>query len=690
MILEKLIVENFRQFCGPEEMVFATAKKKNVTLIHAENGFGKTALLNALLWAFYGDKGLSDDFEHPDRILNEAVALEGNPESYASVTVLFKDDTDRYTLTRTLSLKKQRSDSSKTDLCLEVQRDGQTLSLDKPQWRIEALMPRGISPFLFFNGERIDHLAKFSNSAEIKEAIYQMLGLKLMERSIDDLQHHNVRGRLVKEFEENTDEATVSLLKQEQEICAKVAESQKALVVITDEQKAVTQHIAGIDAKLLENKEARDLQGQRATLEESTAILRTKVGEFSKRIETLIAEDGYVLFASGLVARAKEITARLKGENKMPARVMNNWVEELLAIGKCICGCVLKENSDEYNKVKALLTTAGDQNFNNAVASLYSALGSIEGMIEPTKANLLGIAKDRSQFIEYLRKEEEELHRIHQLLGDKDDEEVHDLEKARQDWLLKQQQNDKRFGATEKQIQIDTASLDSLRRQIAASQQQAELAAKAQRRLNALDEMVDLLKSLLEADMIHLREELNEEIDRHFRKIIDRDYWAELSEEFVLRIKKKIGTSSSDEIADVAQSTGQRQITSLVFIASLVALASRRAELPMILKPAEGGDYPMVMDSPFGQLGEEFRSGVAEWIPNLAPQVILFLSSTQYKGKVDEVLTEKSRVGRRYLLAYHGPRKREEAAASIMLNGKRHKQYYESEVERTQIKDMEV
>ena len=47
MILERLIVENFRQFRGRQEIVFADNRSRNVTLVHAENGFGKTTLLNA-------------------------------------------------------------------------------------------------------------------------------------------------------------------------------------------------------------------------------------------------------------------------------------------------------------------------------------------------------------------------------------------------------------------------------------------------------------------------------------------------------------------------------------------------------------------------------------------------------------------------------------------------------------------
>jgi len=141
---------------------------------------------------------------------------------------------------------------------------------------------------------------------------------------------------------------------------------------------------------------------------------------------------------------------------------------------------------------------------------------------------------------------------------------------------------------------------------------------------------------------------------------------------------------------NVAHSTGERQVMSLVFIASLVALARRRAELPTILKDVEGGSYPMVMDSPFGQLGEEFRSGIANWIPQLAPQVIILVSSTQYRGEVEKELDQTGRVGKRYLLTYHAPTKRPEATETILIGGKRHRHYFENPVECTEVKEIEA
>jgi DNA sulfur modification protein DndD len=314
----------------------------------------------------------------------------------------------------------------------------------------------------------------------------------------------------------------------------------------------------------------------------------------------------------------------------------------------------------------------------------------IDGVTNRVRATIRDGVNERDTLSRRLRQIAEEQILIHAQLGGKDDEEVHVLEGEREKKLFLQRELILEEGRLDKDLKDDQRDLDIVRREIDSSKQSASIAAKAQRRLKAVDESIALLQTIREHEMRDLRKILNDEIDLHFQNIIDRAYWAELSDDFVLRLKKRVGTGDFQEIINVAKSSGQGQITSLVFIASLVALARRRAAIPTILKDLEGGDYPMVMDSPFGQLGQDFQAGVAKWIPTLAPQVVVFVSSSQYKGKVEEMLNDGRRVGRRYMLAYHGPTKRSEAAASIVLGSKQFTQYFHCESEYTEIREIEL
>ena len=92
MQLKTIKLLNFRQFYGNQKIDFSTDSEKNVTLIHAENGVGKTTLLNALLWCFYKDT--TTKFELPENIVSEQAIKEN--KTNASVEVIFLDKGKTY------------------------------------------------------------------------------------------------------------------------------------------------------------------------------------------------------------------------------------------------------------------------------------------------------------------------------------------------------------------------------------------------------------------------------------------------------------------------------------------------------------------------------------------------------------------------------------------------------------------
>lgn len=691
MILERLILENFRQFKGRQELVFSDLRERNVTVVHAENGFGKTTLLKALLWGFYGRDGLMgidgnpDDFERPDRIIHEGLALRiKDPLALtATVQITFKHDADRYILTRQLTLAQQNLNPRQTTLSLEVMRNGQTFSLDRPQQRIQALIPDGISRFLFFNGERINYLAMERNSSQVTDAIHQMLGLDLLKITIDDLRHQNVRGKLRTEQKETTSEEKRELIEQlsrlEELVKEYIDQQDQTLVNL----KAINAEIASVNDKLAANRVAHELQSKRIHLTREREELAGKREEVTKRLSKLISDDGYTLLTSKLINRGREIIAQLRSEGKIPARVLNTFLQELLEHSKCICTRSLGEGSPERAAVENLLTIAGDQDFNNAVGALDHAIGVIEGVGGQTQDLLNQLKLERLELSRDIRERDEELEEIHQALGGKKDEEVNQLEEKFKSLHLDRDGQNAALGRIDGQIKDVTVEIETLEAQIRQIADKEEAAARAQRRVDAVEDCINILSQILKAETEDLRPLLNDEIDIQFRKIMTKDYWAELTDNFTLRIRKRVagGDGGVDTIEiDAALSTGERTVTSLVFIASLVALAKRRSEIPTILRDLAGSAYPIAIDSPFGSLSI-FREGVAKYIPELAPQVILFVSPAQYDGEVEAVLSSSGRIGKRYYLTYYGPSMPERAAPELVVEGQKIQQYFPLETD---------
>lgn len=691
MKLLRLTLRNFRQFRGEQELYFADLDERNVTVIHAENGFGKTALLNALLWGFYGNDGLTSDFAGKDSILNKTVAASSIPEAdkIAEVEISFEHEGHKYRLMRSLSYLQEKADSRKTLLTLEVNRDGQTFTERLPDQKIRSIIPKGIAPLIFFNGEGIDRLAMEESADQVREAIRQMLGLSLLQQTAEDLRHQNVRGRFRTELRESATEEIAALLQELEELEALIERRKATREQAKKNLNATEADIEAVDASLANNRQAQELQHKRQGLESSKTKAVEDLAVITRELSKLIAEDGYSLFTGSLVTRGRAIVTRLRNENRIPARVLNVFIEDLLNSDRCICTRCLPEGSEERAAVEKLKTTAGDQNVNNAVGAIDNALGRLDELSNSTRERVQELNARRLKLKADITFYANAIAEIHQQLGNRLGEEVRELEDKRR--ILQDRRDDciGKIHTTTQQIEDDQAQAEQLRKTIDDAEATKEAAELAKRRVAAVEESARLMDALLEAETESLVPMLNRKIHEHFDRIIDRPHRAELTADFRFSITQEIG--SNGERVDVNQSTGQRQITSLVFIASLVSLAQERAKIPTILRGLSGAAYPMVMDSPFGQLSTRFRKGIAEIVPFLAPQVVLFASSEQYfgmTGAVSEQLENSHRIGKRYYLTYHAPSHSKDASDELVIGSQRLQQYFQADEECTEIREI--
>ena len=71
MLIDKIILRNFRVYYGSNELNLSIDPEKNVSIISGQNGFGKTSFLTALVWCLYG-KYMPDVDERYRKEINES------------------------------------------------------------------------------------------------------------------------------------------------------------------------------------------------------------------------------------------------------------------------------------------------------------------------------------------------------------------------------------------------------------------------------------------------------------------------------------------------------------------------------------------------------------------------------------------------------------------------------------------
>ena len=67
MLIKKIVLKNFRQYDGENEIIFSVEPEKNITFVLGGTGFGKTTLCQSFRWCLYG----KSDFKKPEDILSQ-------------------------------------------------------------------------------------------------------------------------------------------------------------------------------------------------------------------------------------------------------------------------------------------------------------------------------------------------------------------------------------------------------------------------------------------------------------------------------------------------------------------------------------------------------------------------------------------------------------------------------------------
>ncbi|MDJ0724099.1 MAG: AAA family ATPase [Prochloraceae cyanobacterium] len=665
MKLVSLKLCNFRQFYGKTPEIYFANDRLNTTIIHGNNGSGKTTLLNAFTWVLY--ETFTAAFSSPELLVNKR-AIEENDFGVSVecwVEIIFDREHKRYQVKRKCYACRDRNDRiqySKSQLFMLIAGDDGRWyhPLQQPEEIINRILPASLHQYFFFDGERIDRFFRDGKKTNIAEDTKELLGVKVLDRSLEHLK--KAKRSLEEELKIIGDVTIKKHLQQqkklEQELENLQQEKDKIIQESEDYQK-IKQEIA---ARLLELSGAEELQLLKQQLSEQEKSDRKILLEGKRQLKQSISSFGQTILLANAIAKFDNIVRELRNKGELSSGIKQEFVAKLLTEETCICGNSILQGTENYERVKKLLDRAGNAEIEETAIRIETQVKAIE---KQSSQFWQRVDRDRAK-INRSRTEiariENQLDEIDRKLRNYPSEDIQKLQQKLDEIEANIREITLKLGAIGQKKANITAKLQAISKEINKHQIKQEKQALARKRIKITGEAIERLIEVRSRLERQFRISLEQKVKEIFSTISFTPYIPRLSENYELTLVE----NTSGIALPVAASTGENQILSLSFIGGIIDRVREWSEQNTLMGP-DSSKFPIVMDSPFGSLDEIYRTQVAKAIPQLANQLIVLVTNTQWRG---EVASEMSKyIHSQYILVYNSP-KPNCTSEAIEINGK--------------------
>lgn len=638
MLLKKIELKNFRQFRNPKAIEFATDKKRNVTIIMAENGVGKTTLAQAFQWVLYANV---DGFKNKS-VLNLKEEKEMLPGETRDVEVKLElvHSNIQYTISRTQKYTKEGSGNTRrnpTEIKISyISKDGQVEFIEDSRKlsTIKEILPEELSKYFFFDGERINRMTTEINnkgkSSDFADAVESLLGLKPLKQIINHMNPRSstsVIGKFEKEIDSNGDQTSRKLSDEIYELNDKIDFAEKRLEEIKELMIDYNQKRDRIKNDLIKSADVERLQQKANQLEkEIETDKELKIEKITKLLKEFSTLTPLFLQRKLIDDAIKELNKADKADVGIPF-VRDETIKFLLNRKRCICGTDLSDNTSEAFRhlVKEI-----------ELVPPIAIGGSIKKFVDKSKEKI----KLSEDFYDNFKTGYSDIRRYTNNILENEDE-----RSKIDDNILK---NSKAAEFKREQIdceeQID--KLDKEKFKLAG-----DLEVNRQRRDNAISERDRLtlvneknqklqlyrkyatiiynnIDSTYRREETKTREELKDAINKLFEKIYGKGMCIDVDEQY--HIKVLVNELSEDDVfsnIDIDYSTAQSYSVIFAFIVGIIDLAKRRTN-SLEEHLIETEEYPLVMDAPLSAFDKKRIKNICNTIPDIARQVIIIIKDT--------------------------------------------------------------
>lgn len=649
MLIKSLRMLNFRQFKGVTKVDFACDPIQNVTIILGDNTFGKTTLLQAFNWCFYG-KVMFD--QNPDFLLNleESAEMDNGDTRNVEVETTLIHDSTMYVLTRsqryTCNNDTVRGESAPQIKVSYKQPDGQMEPVRASQVKnvINNILPEDLSTYFFFDTERVNSI---STRKDVADAVKGLLGLSIMDSAIKHLGDRAKKTTVIGKFYSGMDLEGDAKAKEALDRI-QTAEAKRSVIAeqLEECESQINQYDARkeqLDAILRDNQTTAQLQKKKEDIERRVVLEKKAYDDELSAYFREFSTGSLPFFAQPLIGRVQAFLREVKIDDKGVEDLTKPTIMELIKRGRCLCGCEIVEGNAAYKHLMEELNYVPPESIGNTVRHYIEKADSFSRPAQRTFENLehhyRAILRSNTRIQEW----QDELDGISDDIKGKEnmkqyESELVDIKKRLRDLMVKKDRLNREDGQQKGDIDRYKKLYDSLVAVSSKNKQAMILIAYA-------EEIRDWLTATYKEKEYTIREDLETKVNEIFEKMYHGHRRVAIDTKYQVSL---LTTIADKEIA-AGESEGSNRVKNFAFIAGLVSLAKEK----IVTDSSEQGfnlssePYPLVMDAPFSNADETHTANISKVLPEIAEQVIMFVMQKDW-NYAQPVLTD--RVGKEYRL----------------------------------------
>lgn len=632
MTIHKLILCNFRQFIGEQTVYFSTDKERNVTVFVGDNTSGKTTFINAFQWILYDNTAFFDKI-----LLNKDVANGMSVGERQSVcgTLVIEHDGTTYEITRKADYICSYAKSEEQDAVVKydngskiisyLQSDGQTKTKIESQFEenIERILPKDLSEYFFFGGEKIGSIASKSS---IKKSVTGLMGLNVLDNAMKHLKlvRKTFDGKLDYSGDTKALDYQSRITGAEAEIKAcedRINEINDDISFYTDERDKYTSQLKAYE-------ETAKLQKDRETLIRTIDSLNRDLAQSKTNLVKVFSNGGFAFFSRNLLNEALSVLKNTSDDTECVPGMEGDAIDYLLKRGKCICGTAISPGSlaeqlllQEKKKLPPESIGTVVKRYKDDAREFLNTSEQYYQQVEQAYTAYRKARKD-------LEFREEDLKAISdKLLGAKDSSAI-EQKRANAVRKIRELEEERRkktqaVGAAE---QIIKNSQDSMKRHMAQNLNNA----KYQELLNYTDAIYDWIEETYKKREASVKTQLEDKVNANFSRMYHGTRNIMIDDNY--RVKYYDVTTEESE--------GLKAVKSFAFVCGLVDLAkqvissgdSDDEEATKEFKPMY---FPLVMDAPFSNMDTSHIRNVSDILPQSANQVIIAVMKKDWEPAAD-------------------------------------------------------